>query len=120
MSNQEHLFVPGLDDFGPEEPVAAPFKTFSFPGVYALFGADGECIYVGQSVSIPARLKQHKSKPWWSKVQMRRTLTLADEESRLLRETVLILYCRPRANRAIKLCKRKDGSWFEAQFLRFK
>ena len=116
----ESLFDPSFDDFGPLEPFDAPFPKISFPGLYALFDKDGDCLYIGQSVSIPYRLRQHKRKPWWSKVAQRRVLELPDEEERLVRETILVLQHKPCHNRAIKLAKRADGEWYECQFLRFK
>jgi hypothetical protein len=71
-------------------------------------------------LSIPARIRQHGKKPWWPKVVTRRTLTLPEEEERLIREAVLIMACKPCANRAIKLALRKDGGLYEIQFVRGK
>lgn len=115
----QSLFDPSLDDFGPLEPHDAPFKLISFPGLYAFFDKDENCLYIGQSVSVPNRVLAHRKKKWYSKVVSRRTLELPDEEERLIRETVLCLSCKPCANRAIKLGKRADGQWYECQFLRF-
>lgn len=37
--------------------------------LYRMFSADGDLLYVGISVSLPMRLKQHeREKPWWSTV----------------------------------------------------
>ena len=118
MADQLHL--PDFDDFEPFVSADEPFGAMdSFPGVYALFDEDESCLYIGQSVSIPARLRQHRKKPWWPKVAYRRHLVMNDEEGRLVRETCLILKQKPCHNRAIKLGKRKDGQWYECQFLRF-
>lgn len=116
----DQLYSPEFDDFEPEEPVDSSFgKRKTFPGIYALFSETGECLYVGQSVSVPARLRAHTKKPWWPNVATRRTLELESEEGRLIRETILVLKQKPCHNRAIKLGKRKDDQWYEMQFLRF-
>lgn len=117
MASKIDLFEPSFDDFGRLESISEDFTEFSFPGVYALFDKAEKCLYVGQSVSIPARLRQHTKKKWFPKVSYRRTLRLEDEEDRLVREAVLVLAYRPRNNHAISLWLRKDGSIYE-RFLR--
>jgi hypothetical protein len=114
------LYSPDFDDFGPLEPHDAPFKAFSFAGVYAFFDKDGNCLYVGQSVSVPTRIRAHRKKPWYSKVVTRRVLRLKTDDDRLTREAVLILSNRPSNNRAIKIALRKDGGLYEIQFVRGK
>ena len=36
--------------------------------LYKLFNTDGDCLYVGASISPAARLSQHAEKPWWGEV----------------------------------------------------
>ncbi len=117
MSLQLELFTPDLSDFGPEEPFDAPFPVISFAGLYALFDEHDECLYIGQSVSVPARIPQHRQKSWFRRVATRRTLELKDEEARLIREAVLCLALRPCKNRTIKLAKPKHGTCHELSWV---
>jgi hypothetical protein len=119
MNTENQLFAPNFDDFSIAEPVTTT-KFASFPGLYAFFDADGDCLYVGQSISVHTRIIQHRKKIWYKKADNVRVLRLPDEQSRLIRETVLCLAFSPAANRAIKLGKRADGTWHECQFLPFK
>ena len=119
MTADATLFEPTMDDFGDVEPVDAPFKVISFPGVYALFDEGGECLYVGQSGAVSERLRAHRKKSWFPNVVSRRVLRLKGAEDRLVRETVLILAIRPRNNRAIKIGLNKIGQIHEMQFVRF-
>jgi hypothetical protein len=113
------LFNPTFSDFSGPVSVGSVLNPPAFPGVYALFDKNDDCVYVGQSKCVPLRVRAHQKRSWYSKCTTLRTLALPGEEARLIRETVLVLSHSPSANRAIKLGRRADGTFFECQFLRF-
>jgi excinuclease UvrABC nuclease subunit len=95
-------------------------KAPPFSGIYALFAANGECLYLGQSVSIRIRLQEHRrSKKWFQDVTSLKVMKCEDNHRRLVVESLLVLLHMPCHNRTIKLGRNADGTWGERQFLRF-
>jgi predicted GIY-YIG superfamily endonuclease len=116
-STAERLAKVRLSDFSPLKSNPLDF----YPGLYALFDAEGQCLYIGQSKDVPARLKRHRrERPWFKDVDESKTVTfqLSGAEDRLHLEALLQLYHRPRHCRAIKIGIRNDGKIYEMQFLR--
>lgn len=103
-----------LDSFVDPDSIAFPF----YPGLYVCRNGSGVPIYIGQSKNVPARLKEHRRKKWWPKVDSVAVCPEAHEDARLCAEAVLQLRTRPRFCRAIKLQLCNDGHLCEIQFIR--
>ena len=69
--------------------------------VYALHAADGTCLYVGCTINIVQRLKQHSVKAWWSEVALIEASSYADQASGRAAEKELIHLLNPAHNTAM-------------------
>ena len=75
--------------------------------VYVLYH-NTECLYVGQSSHVRARLKQHSKDKDFTHVEM---YLVDDLDERLRLEAVMILALRPLLNKGIHICVRPDRCW---------
>lgn len=105
-----------LDDLRPVSADEIP----SVSGIYAYLSAAGEPLYVGRSVNMRRRLREHRrEKKWASEIDSILIYELeGGADPLLVAETGLLLKYRPRYNRAIKLGITNDGRIFEVQFIR--
>jgi hypothetical protein len=111
----------------PEDPFSVTRESFVpfnadkppllYPGVYIFLKKD-KAVYVGESGNIPRRLKEHRRKKWFEEGLEIRILWCADDQVRLVAETVMILRERPRFNRVIKIGLTQTGRVYGLNFLR--
>ena len=67
--------------------------------VYLIYSGD-ECLYVGQSGDLPARIRQHtRTQPWWPTVTEVRAMVEPNSASASELETRLIRELRPAHNK---------------------
>lgn len=79
-----------------EVPDSAPYGQH---GVYVLFDADGEPLYIGRSRALYARLRQHRSQPWWPSVRVLEWTPCADAvDARRVERQMIETFC-PDGNR---------------------
>lgn len=88
------------------------------PGVYVFFSAADEPLYIGETNNFARRKSEHaKTKPWFKHVTYAKFVEFKDSQDRLMAETVLIFYCRPRHNRSIAIGIGAHGKLYPLQFL---
>lgn len=67
-------------------------------GVYIIKGAYGRPIYIGSSVDVERRLREHESKPWWREARTVETVEVTSWPDALRTERSLIRTTGPRYN----------------------
>lgn len=102
--------------------VVSPDDVPSGSGIYAYLSAARETLYVGRSVNMRRRLREHRAEKKWAKDIATIMVFELDggTDPLLVAETGLILKYRPTYNKAIKLGITNDGRIYELQFLRGK
>lgn len=109
-----------MEDFRPLESLGG-LERYR-PGLYALWGADDELLYIGQSNSIIGRQAAHRKRKWGADIRKITALPGIESASdRLIAEAVLLLRHFPRYNKAVKLAlSPTKRSVAEIQFIRGK
>lgn len=81
----------------PQPPVVRSARRAA---VYRYFDALGQLVYVGKTVDLAAREKQHRKRPWWITVARREVEWFESEHAALCAEEAAILAEAPLYNRA--------------------
>lgn len=87
-------------------------------GIYRMYNKSGEVVYVGKSMNLYRRLKQHIGKDthttyFIDEIKKFEWLTEPDPVYQNLLEAIFIAYHRPRYNDEVKDAKKKFGDNYE-------